>query len=224
MIRPVAQAAAARFARVHCRSRGTALCWPAPHEFKDFGYIARVIPSILKLDVGGLPVGWIRWQAAVTLYARERVCWEAGEERFVVHGGVNAASGRRTQLSIGSIIAVADRSRRFEGNAPLLTNRTLFQRDRNLCLYCGRQLPIRELTRDHVIPVSRGGQSVWENCVTACRACNQRKDDRTPEQSGMKLLAVPYAPNLAEYLILSNRRILADQMEFLLTFARRRPH
>lgn len=181
-----------------------------------------MFPSILKLDRGGMPVAWIRWQTAATLYARQRVCWEAGEERFVILGGVCAATGRRSALEIGSIIAVADRSRRFEGNAPLLTNRTLFQRDRNLCLYCGRQFASSELTRDHVVPASRGGVSVWENCVTACRGCNQRKDDRTPEEAGMKLLAVPYIPNLAEYLILSNRRILADQMEFLLGFSRKK--
>lgn len=180
-----------------------------------------MIPSILKLDTGGLPVAWIHWKTAVTLYARQRVCWEAGEERFVIHGGVNAASGRRSRLQIGSIIAVADRSKRYQRGVPMLTNRTLFQRDRNLCLYCGKQFSVSQLTRDHVMPVSRGGDCVWENCVTACRHCNQRKDDRTPEEAGMKLLAVPYTPNLAEYLILSNRRILADQMEFLLTFSRK---
>jgi hypothetical protein len=179
------------------------------------------IPAILKLDAGGLPVSWIPWQTAVTLYARERVRWEAGEERFVIHGGTCAATGRPSSIQIGSIIAVADRSRRFERGVPLLTNRTLFQRDRNLCLYCGQQYPLSYLTRDHVVPASRGGASVWENCVTACRTCNQRKDDRTPEEAGMKLLAVPYIPNLAEYLILQNRRILADQMEFLLAYARK---
>ncbi|MDR3415210.1 MAG: HNH endonuclease [Nevskia sp.] len=181
-----------------------------------------MIPSILKLDKGGMPVAWIRWQTAATLYARKRVCWEAGEERFVIRGGISSRTGRQSELSIGSIIAVADRSRRFEGNAPLLTNRTLFQRDRNLCLYCGSQFHVSELTRDHVVPASRGGSSAWENCVTACRHCNQRKDDRTPEEAGMKLLAVPYTPNLAEYLILSNRRILVDQMEFLLGFSRKK--
>ena len=108
------------------------------------------------------------------------------------------------------------------GNAPLLTNRTLFQRDKNLCLYCGRQFSPNDLTRDHIVPASRGGDSIWENCVTACRNCNQYKDDRTPEEAGMKLLAVPYIPNLAQYLILSNRRILADQMEFLLAYARKK--
>ena len=183
------------------------------------------IPHILKLDSGGLPVSWITWQTAATLYARERVAWEAGEERFILHGGICARTGRRSQLKIGSIVAVADRSKRFTRGVPLLTNRTLFQRDKNLCLYCGDLFPLSQLTRDHVIPASRGGASVWENCVTACKRCNQVKDDRTPEEAGMKLLAVPYTPNLAEYLILQNRRILADQMEFLLAFARKhKPH
>lgn len=181
------------------------------------------IPAILKVDAGGMPVSWIHWQTAVVLYARDRVRWEAGAERFLIRGGVNARTGQRSEIEIGSIIAVADRSHRHLRGIPLLTNRTLFQRDRHLCLYCGRLYPIAHLTRDHIVPASRGGRSVWENCVTACRSCNQRKDDRTPEEANMKLLAVPYTPNLAEYLILSNRRILADQMEFLLAHAPAQP-
>lgn len=179
------------------------------------------IPAILKVDAGGLPVSWIHWHVAVTLYARERVRWEAGERRFLIRGGLNARTGCESRTEIGSIIAVTDQSRRHIRGVPLLTNRTLFQRDRNLCLYCGRQFGAHLLTRDHIIPASRGGRSAWENCVTACRHCNQRKDDRTPEEAGMRLLAVPYTPNRAEYLILSNRRILADQMEFLLAHAQR---
>ncbi|MCI0750009.1 MAG: HNH endonuclease [Nevskiales bacterium] len=180
-----------------------------------------MIPAVLKLDTGGLPVSWISWQSTVTLYARDRIVWEAGKQRFVIHGGICAATGQPSQVEIGSIVAVGDRSRRFERGVPLLNNRTLFQRDHNLCLYCGHQFPASQLTRDHVVPVSRGGGCVWENCVTACKHCNQRKDDRLPEEAGMKLLAVPYTPNLAEYLILQNRRILADQMEFLQAFARK---
>ena len=88
-------------------------------------------------------------------------------------------------------------------------------------MYCGQQFGTSQLTRDHVMPQSRGGQDIWENCVTACRRCNQRKDARTPEEANMKLLAVPFTPNLAEYLILSNRRILSDQMAFLLSFSRK---
>ncbi|MDO9453446.1 MAG: HNH endonuclease [Stagnimonas sp.] len=152
---------------------------------------------ILKLDAGGLPVGWIHWQTAVTLYARKRVCWEAGEERFAIAGGINARTGQRSHFEIGSIIAVADRSRRYTHGVPMLTNRTLFQRDHNLCLYCGEQYNPTQLTRDHVMPASRGGETTWLNCVTACRECNQAKDARTPEEAGMKLLAQnPAHPNI----------------------------
>lgn len=71
------------------------------------------------------------------------------------------------------------------------------------------------LTRDHVKPVSRGGKDQWSNVVAACRICNTRKGNRLPEEAHMPLLAVPYVPNWAEYLALSNRRILVDQMDFL---------
>ena len=63
--------------------------------------------------------------------------------------------------------------------------------------------------------VAEGGGDTWMNLVTACRGCNQRKGGRTPERAGMHLLYAPYIPNRAEYLILSNRHILADQMDFL---------
>src|SRR3546814_2276679 len=83
------------------------------------------IPAILKVDSGGMPVSWIHWHTAVTLYARELVRWEAGDERFLILGGTNARTGLRSSCRIGSIIAVADRSRRHGRGVPLLTNRTL---------------------------------------------------------------------------------------------------
>ena len=98
-----------------------------------------------------------------------------------------------------------------------MTNRELFLRDANLCMYCGNKFRTTSLTRDHVVPLSKGGKDLWSNVVTACRNCNIRKGSRTPEKSYMPLIAIPYIPNWAEYLALSNRRILADQMEFLKT-------
>ena len=83
-------------------------------------------------------------------------------------------------------------------------------------MYCGKHFPLRELTRDHIIPISRKGRDIWTNVVTACRSCNSHKDNRTPDEAHMPLLAVPFTPTWAEYLLLSNRRILADQMEFLI--------
>jgi 5-methylcytosine-specific restriction endonuclease McrA len=75
---------------------------------------------------------------------------------------------------------------------------------------------LRDLSRDHVVPVSRGGTDTWTNAVTACRGCNTQKGGRSPEQARMPLLYVPYVPNRHEHFILRNRRILADQMEYLL--------
>ena len=71
------------------------------------------------------------------------------------------------------------------------------------------------LTRDHVQPKSRGGRDCYENLVIACKACNNRKGDRTPEEAGMPLLAVPFKPTFCEFLALTNRHVLADQMTFL---------
>jgi hypothetical protein len=105
-----------------------------------------------------------------------------------------------------------------------LNNRALFKRDAHLCLYCGEQFRTSELSRDHVQPLSRGGKDIWQNVVTACRRCNHRKGGNTPEESGLQLLAVPFVPTHAEYIYLSGRRILADQMEFLLAhFPRNSP-
>jgi hypothetical protein len=126
-------------------------------------------------------------------------------------------SGARSSITASTIIAIKGKALaiRSFNNVPPLSNRELFHRDRHVCAYCGGVFSSSRLTRDHIIPFSRGGRDTWMNVVTACRACNERKSDRTPEQARMELLYAPYVPNRAEYLILTNRRILADQMELL---------
>ncbi len=96
------------------------------------------------------------------------------------------------------------------------TTRRCSAATRYLCLYCGARFADQLLSRDHVAPFSRGGQDIWSNVVTACRRCNNAKASRTPEQAGMQLLAVPFTPTYAEYIYLKGRRVLADQMEYLL--------
>jgi 5-methylcytosine-specific restriction endonuclease McrA len=119
-------------------------------------------------------------------------------------------------LQLHPIIASTGRCRdQAVDPSPTLTNTALFARDRFLCMYCGAQFSRGELTRDHVLPVSRGGLDEWQNVVSACLACNLRKSNCTPQEAHMPLLAVPYRPSWVEHLILSNRNILADQMQFL---------
>jgi len=174
-------------------------------------------PLILTLDQNGFPHRWISWQHACVYVARDLVAWDAGDTSFTFYGGLSRITGRRSALTTRSIIAI--RGKGLSGTAlqavPPLSNRELFHRDRHLCAYCAKELSSQKLTRDHVVPVSQGGRDLWMNVVTACRPCNQQKSGRTPEQAKMLLVYAPYVPNKAEYLILSNRQILADQMDFL---------
>lgn len=176
-----------------------------------------VRPWILTLDMNGHPHRWVSWQAACTYHARDMVAWSIGAQAFHIFGGTCRITGERSSISSQSIIAIKGRALRPGSlrQVPPLNNRELFHRDRHTCAYCGATLSGALLTRDHIEPVSRGGKDVWMNVVTACRSCNQRKDNRRPERAGMTLLYAPYVPNKAEYLILSNRNILADQMDFL---------
>lgn len=175
-------------------------------------------PLILALDQSGAPQRWLSWQEACFCYAREMVAWDAGDNDFILRGGISRLTGRRSSITTNSIIALRSgnpRGHRFSRYIPPLSNRELFQRDHHLCAYCGKELPASRLTRDHIVPLSKGGQDLWTNVVAACLPCNQKKGDRSPEKARMELLYLPYIPNRAEFLILSNRHILADQMDFL---------
>ncbi len=171
---------------------------------------------LLSLDAHGRVLDWITWQDASCLYARDAVAWTLGDPCLHIHGGTNRLSGLRSGLDLHPIIAARGHARsRAIDPTPNLTNAALFARDAHICLYCGQHGHRPVLTRDHVMPLSKGGLDVWENVVTACFHCNSRKSDRTPQQAGMPLLAVPFRPSWIEHLILSNRNILADQMAFL---------
>ena len=178
------------------------------------------VPHILRLDIAGQPIGWIDWKAAVCLYARDIVSWSFGERVITVRGGICAKTGERSKVDVDSIIACRGKLNNLKQECiPPLSNLALFERDQSMCLYCGITFSRRELTRDHVVPRSRGGKDTWENCVTACKRCNHHKGNRLLDDvPGMELLALPYAPNHAEYLALvNNRRILGDQKSFLKT-------
>src|SRR4051812_40873397 len=78
--------------------------------------------------------------------------------------------------------------------------RNTFARDNNQCQSCGRKFPTAELSLDHVIPRSQGGQSTWENIVCACINCNVRKGGRTPKQAHISLIRKPEKPRRSPVL------------------------
>lgn len=195
------------------------VCLPPPHCLPALHLLAEYAcePLILALDQNGVPQRWISWQEACFYYAREMVAWDAGDNAFTLRGGISRLTGQRSAITANSIIALRGHShgQGYNRHVPPLSNRELFHRDRHLCAYCGREFSSQRLTRDHVIPISKGGSDTWTNVVAACMPCNQKKGARLLEKAGMELLYLPYVPNRAEFLILSNRQILADQMDFL---------
>jgi 5-methylcytosine-specific restriction endonuclease McrA len=173
--------------------------------------------DVLQLDVSGRPQAWITAKEAAVIYASDGVAWTLGEAFHVMRGGIQRATGLQSRIEVHSIIAVRGAiPTRAWRQTPALSNPKLFVRDRHICAYCGQRYPFDDLTREHIVPTSRGGTDTWMNCITACRACNGRKGNRMPEEAHMSLLYLPYVPSLHEDMILRGRRILADQMEFLL--------
>ena len=180
----------------------------------------RISQQVLRTDVAGMPLEWIDYREAVRLYHTEQVAYACGSLIYRVRGGYSAATGARSMIEVNSIIATHGTHQGLaelrDAYVPPLNNRTLFKRDANICLYCGMRFLNRELTRDHITPLSQRGEDRWTNVATACRRCNNHKGGNTPEQAGMQLIAVPFTPTYAEYIYLKGRRVLADQMEYLL--------
>jgi 5-methylcytosine-specific restriction endonuclease McrA len=102
-----------------------------------------------------------------------------------------------------------------------VTNTFLFARDRYRCQYCGRAAielrPREALTRDHLVPLSRGGTNHWSNVVTACSTCNARKGNQLPEEIGMHPLTHPVEPHFV-HLSWAVRRLTPIQAKYIRTF------
>jgi 5-methylcytosine-specific restriction endonuclease McrA len=93
-----------------------------------------------------------------------------------------------------------------------ITRRAVFARDDWTCQYCGARA---NLTVDHVIPRSKGGQSSWENIVASCAPCNRRKGDALPRQAGMRLLKQPHTPNPTVFIHVASPTIPTAWQQYL---------
>jgi 5-methylcytosine-specific restriction endonuclease McrA len=128
-------------------------------------------PLVLTVDMAGLPQAWVELEEAITYHAKHLVAWSVGEFVREYRGGYQR-NGERSRIATKLILAIKGSGAARYGHAPGLTNALLFARDRQLCAYCGSRFMLRDLSRDHVEPVSRGGRDVWTNTVSACRSCN----------------------------------------------------
>lgn len=131
-----------------------------------------------------LPLSLWSWQEAVKAVMGGRVAVVSEYDR-VVH----SPSAEMRLPSVISLKEYIPANRRAA-----FTRFNVFLRDRFTCQYCGRALPVHDLTFDHVIPRARGGRTSWENVVAACGPCNLRKGCRLPREADMALLRWPLEP------------------------------
>ena len=174
--------------------------------------------DVLIVDKQGTPRDWASPETGACYHARGKVIWEIGSKIATFRGG-HDKNGDQSIIEVSSILGVSGPifGDEFYSRETVYADRAvLYKRDRHICAYCGEQFTDRHLTIDHVLPKSRGGKNTWVNTVSACKPCNSAKADRTPEEAKMHLLYVPYAPNLFEKMLLKNRTILADQMDYLM--------
>jgi 5-methylcytosine-specific restriction endonuclease McrA len=139
----------------------------------------------LKLDLTYRPVGVIDClEALVLCIVGKAVAVEEYEEEI---------SSPSTTFKIPSVI-VLKRAIKFISHGIKPSRNNILWRDSCKCQYCAKEYSASELTLDHIMPRSRGGENTWTNLVTSCKKCNQKKRDRTPEEAGMKLIKKPVKP------------------------------
>jgi 5-methylcytosine-specific restriction endonuclease McrA len=144
--------------------------------------------NVLLLNAGYEPLRIVSWQRAFVLVFQGKV--EILEEYKLTVRTVSQ------QFKIPAVIRLR-RWVHLKRQAPVIrfSRANLYERDEYRCQYCYKRFPEKELTLDHVVPVVRGGKKTWENIVTACIRCNQKKGDRTPEETGLKMLKKPRLPH-----------------------------
>lgn len=91
-----------------------------------------------------------------------------------------------------------------------LTRQNIFLRDKNTCQYCQRKFKRSELNIDHVIPMSRGGKTTWDNIVCSCLTCNNQKGGRIPHEAGLNLIYKPHKPPYSIFMNVSPKQNLFE--------------
>ena len=130
--------------------------------------------------------------------ARRAVVLVVREKADVLHARDQTWHSERLDLAVPTVIRLRRYVRVPYRRRIALNRRAVFARDRHICQYCGSNAE----NLDHVVPRSRGGMHTWENVVAACRKCNTRKGDRTPDEAGMLLRVSPNVPREAGWLLI----------------------
>jgi hypothetical protein len=140
---------------------------------------------VLVLNTSLQPLSVIHERRLVVLLSKQKVAFVDENVRRLIEEGIDSRRLPTDEPVIVQLLANV----RVPRMILRPTRANILLRDDETCQYCGRRQ--RDLTLDHVLPRSRGGQSTWENLVACCRACNGRKGNRLPKEVGMHLIRQP---------------------------------
>ena len=140
---------------------------------------------VLVLNASLQPLSVIPERRLIVLLSKQKVAFVDEHAREIILEAIEA----RRVLTDEPVIVQLLANVRVPRMMLRPTRANILLRDEETCQYCGKHM--RELTLDHVLPRSRGGQSTWENLVACCRACNGRKGNRLPKEVGMHLIRQP---------------------------------
>ena len=131
------------------------------------------------------PIKIISWQRAITLLTLGKV--------EVVENYDDDIRSPTVIFKMPAVVRLLNAFRRHK--KPVKFSRVnVYARDKYRCGYCHEKITLASATYDHIVPRAQGGKTVWENIVTSCGICNERKGGRTPAQAGMKLREIPKRP------------------------------
>jgi 5-methylcytosine-specific restriction endonuclease McrA len=141
----------------------------------------------LLLNASFEPMRIISWQKALIL-------WFQGKVEIIEYHSIFARSVS-SSFQLPSVMKLKSYVRPRTLGPVRFCRENVYIRDKYECQYCGEKHPLKDLTLDHVVPASKKGPKSWINVVTACRECNQRKGNRTPNLANMPLLSLPKVPH-----------------------------
>lgn len=150
------------------------------------------------------------WEPLMVLPAKRAVVLVLQEKAEILHAREECVRSERLSLALPSVLRLRYFVHvRFQARAGV-NRKAIFARDGHRCQYCGGAAE----NIDHIVPKSRGGMHSWNNVVASCRKCNTRKENKTPEEVGMRLRRRPGTPHRSMLMGASYGRFYPEWEQF----------
>jgi len=156
--------------------------------------------KVILLNADFSFLGIIDWQRAMKLISKQKV--EIIKHSTVVIKGFHDFVMPKVLRLVKFIRTI------YKSKVPF-SKKNVFVRDGYVCQYCST---IKDLTVDHVVPQSRGGKSVWDNCTTACKTCNNTKGSKLCGEAKMYPKKKPWQPTISEFLTIKMKKLKIDKL------------